>query len=223
MKLSQSQIQYLDNYVQKSGIKWFDLKIELTDHMIGKTEEILTRIPDLDFEEAVKKAKLTFGSKGFRPIILEKTKQIERQFYKDVFMHFKSFFTIPKIIITVLITLFLFGLYPRLMDKDLFFTSLIGVLFICAILFFFNAYKRKKLKNNLSLTLSHMLQFSTLINSIAIFLHFAYSIFKNDLVKGNNYVFFISIWLVMFLIALSIENVSKKIYANQKRMYYKYL
>jgi len=95
MKLSQSQIQYLDNYVQKSGIKWFDLKIELTDHMIGKTEEILTRIPDLDFEEAVKKAKLTFGSKGFRPIILEKTKQIERQFYKDVFMHFKSFFTIP--------------------------------------------------------------------------------------------------------------------------------
>ena len=194
MKLSQSQIQYLDNYVQKSGIKWFDLKIELTDHMIGKTEEILTRIPDLDFEEAVKKAKLTFGSKGFRPIILEKTKQIERQFYKDVFMHFKSFFTIPKIIITVLITLFLFGLYQR-----------------------------KKLKNNLSLTLSHMLQFSTLINSMAIFLNFAYSIFKNDLVKGNNYVFFISIWLVMFLIALSIENVSKKIYANQKRMYYKYL
>ena len=68
-----------------------------------------------------------------------------------------------------------------------------------------------------------MLQFSTLINSMAIFLNFAYSIFKNDLVKGNNYVFFISIWLVMFLIALSIENVSKKIYANQKRMYYKYL
>ncbi len=28
-KLSREEIQYIDQYVQKSGIKWFDLKVEL--------------------------------------------------------------------------------------------------------------------------------------------------------------------------------------------------
>lgn len=223
MKLTKEEIQYIDQYVQKSGIKWFDLKVELVDHLTHKTENVLNQNPNLDFKEALYQAKLSFGSKGFKPIILEKTKQIERRFFKDVFRYFKSFFTVPKIIITVAITLFLIGMYTRLKDKDLFFISLIGVLFICAIVFFFNAYKRKKLNNNLSLTLSHMLQFSSLINTMVILLNLGYSILRNDLIKDNNYIFFICIWLVMFLIALSIENVSKKIYANQKRLYFKYL
>ena len=81
MKLTIDQIQYIDTYVEKSGIEWFDLKIELVDHLADAAAQILEDNPKLPFEDAVTKAKIAFGTKGFRPLITNRTKQIEKSFY----------------------------------------------------------------------------------------------------------------------------------------------
>jgi hypothetical protein len=44
MKLTTEQIEYVENYIISKDIKWYELQVELTDHMVtsmegfGKTE-----------------------------------------------------------------------------------------------------------------------------------------------------------------------------------------
>ena len=34
MKLTPKQIEYVSNYIKSFDIKWYELQVELTDHMI---------------------------------------------------------------------------------------------------------------------------------------------------------------------------------------------
>jgi predicted ThiF/HesA family dinucleotide-utilizing enzyme len=43
MKLTAEQIEYVENYIISKDIKWYELQIELTDHMITSMEEFWKR------------------------------------------------------------------------------------------------------------------------------------------------------------------------------------
>ena len=50
MKLTAEQIDYLSNYVKSFDIKWYELQVELTDHMVISMEEIWVKDPELTFQ-----------------------------------------------------------------------------------------------------------------------------------------------------------------------------
>lgn len=225
MTLQQEHIQIIDNYIEKSGIVWLDLKLELVDHFVLKVEDTLSHHPELDIHAAIHKVKLGFGPKGFTPIINERRKHIEKQFFKSVFKHFKSFVTLPKIIFTLLLTYGLIRSYSLIAarDKEWFFIGLIMVLFFASVNFIFNAYNRRKIANSKLLVLHHMQQFSSLANTLAAGLNLLYIILKKDFLEHNNYMLFISIWVIMFLFSVSIEVISKQIFKQQQSIYSKYI
>jgi hypothetical protein len=41
MKLTNQQIQYISDYIASQDIKWYELQVELTDHMISSMEEFM--------------------------------------------------------------------------------------------------------------------------------------------------------------------------------------
>ncbi|WP_028282471.1 hypothetical protein [Olleya marilimosa] len=222
MKLTKEQIQYIDTYVEKSGIEWFDLKIELVDHLANATAQILEDNPKLPFEDAVTKAKIAFGTKGFKPLITNRTKQIEKSFYKRVFKYLLSFFSLPKIIITVALMYVLVSLYKVLENKENFLFSLVGVLFVFTILSFWWSYRRKTIDNKKHLSLSYMQSVSQFVNLLAQLFSLSLTLFKSSLIEGQGALWFIVLWVISFLFCIASEVVSRKIYKDQKSLYYQY-
>lgn len=223
MKLTKDQIQFIDTYLEKSGITWFDLKLELVDHFVTKIEAILTDQPNLNITEAIHRVKLEFGTKGFRPIIVEKTKHIEKQFFKDVFKFFIAFFSIPKILITILLTFILNTLYLYIEIKEIFFLGLISILFLFSFYSMYKSFRRRSINNKKHLTLQHMFQFATVTNSLAIIINSLYSFAEKSLLNDEGTMLFTVLWLVVFLFTISIEHASNKIYKKQKLLYTNYI
>ena len=222
MKLTIDQIQYIDTYVEKSGIEWFDLKIELVDHLADAAAQILEDNPKLTFEDAVTKAKIAFGTKGFRPLIANRTKQIEKSFYKRVLKYLLSFFSLPKIIITVALMYVLINLFNVIEVKEGFFSSLVGVLFAFTILSFWLSYRRKTIDNKKHLSLSYMQSVSLFVNMLAQLFSFSLTLFKSSFIEGQGALWFIVLWVIAFLFCIASEVVSRQIYKDQKALYYQY-
>jgi hypothetical protein len=51
MKLSAEEINYVFNYVASHDIKYYELQVEFTDHMVTSMEEIWTEDPKLTFHQ----------------------------------------------------------------------------------------------------------------------------------------------------------------------------
>ncbi len=67
MKLTEKQITYIENYIKSFDIKYYEVYMEILDHMILSVEDLLDNNKEVTFEEAVVKAKVEgFGKKGFR-------------------------------------------------------------------------------------------------------------------------------------------------------------
>ncbi|WP_338376096.1 hypothetical protein [uncultured Flavobacterium sp.] len=101
MKLSYEQIQHIENYINKNDIKYYEVYMEILDHMILSVEDILEKDKEISFEDAVVKAKVEgFGKKGFRGMMEEKQKMAQKQASKNNFKRIKEYFTFPKIVLT---------------------------------------------------------------------------------------------------------------------------
>lgn len=102
MKLTKEQISYIEKYINKNDIKYYEVYMEILDHMILSVEDILEKDKEISFEEAVVKAKVEgFGKKGFRGMMEEKQKLAQKQASKDNFKRIKEYFTFPKIVLTI--------------------------------------------------------------------------------------------------------------------------
>ena len=72
MALSKQQIDELFIFTEKKFVKWYDLQLELVDHLANKIEEELEQNPNTNLETALKKVYATFGIFGFARIVSEK-------------------------------------------------------------------------------------------------------------------------------------------------------
>ena len=102
MKLNRIQITYIENYIKQNDINYYEIYMEILDHMILSVEDILEKNPAKNFEDAVLIAKVEgFGrNKGFRGLLREKLKLAQKQARKDNFSRIKAYFTFPKIVLT---------------------------------------------------------------------------------------------------------------------------
>jgi hypothetical protein len=115
MKLNKEQIQSIDAYLQRSGVSYLDIRMELLDHYIEAVEEKLTTT-ELSFDEALMEVTVAFGNsiqerhllnkdktivlfsgifsnnKGFKELEEEKRKQIKKQYFKQCIQQLKENF-----------------------------------------------------------------------------------------------------------------------------------
>ena len=102
MKLTEEQITYIENYIKSFDIKYYEVYMEILDHMILSVEAILEENKEITFEDAVLKAKVDgFGKKGFRGMMDEKLKLAQNQARKQNNKMIKEYFTFPKVVMTV--------------------------------------------------------------------------------------------------------------------------
>ena len=163
MKLTAEQITYIENYIKSFDIKYYEVYMEILDHMILSVEAILEENKEITFEDAVLKAKVEgFGKKGFRGMMDERLQLAQKQARKENNKMIKEYFTFPKIVMTIAVFVGYF-LFLMFFDEPRKAHAIIST----ALMFFgFSQYlyfkKFQKIKNFYILK-THMLNFASML------------------------------------------------------------
>ena len=108
MKLTTEQIEYVSNYIKSFDIKWYELQVELADHMVTSMEEIWEKDPELTFHQVKQYAENYFGRNGFKVIEEERTQILRKEFRESQWKIVAEYLKFPKIIGSIL---FVFIIY----------------------------------------------------------------------------------------------------------------
>ena len=100
-KLTDPQIEALYKFTRKHYVEWYDVQIELVDHLANGIENQWKEDPNLSFESALATVFKKFGVFGFSDVIEQKTKALNKFYRNQIWKYFKDFFRLPKIIATL--------------------------------------------------------------------------------------------------------------------------
>jgi hypothetical protein len=101
MKLNEKQIADLMLFTKKHLVEYYDVQLELVDHLANDIEHVWQEYPKLTFDEAKQKAFKKFGIFGFQDVVEKKQKAMRKHYWKMFGEIFISFFKIPKILMTL--------------------------------------------------------------------------------------------------------------------------
>lgn len=145
MELSKEQIERLYRFTREHYVEWYDLQTELVDHLAFAIEEQWAKNPKLSFEEALQVEFKKFGVFGFMDVVEKRQTALGKKYNKIVWHHFKGFFKVPQIILTVGMVAGLFGLVKLIYFPE-FFTTFFMTGFVFLLITIFLQKKKRKEK-----------------------------------------------------------------------------
>ena len=87
-QLTQEQIESLFAFTRKKYVRWYDVQVELVDHLASSIEEEMQKDKNLSFEKALDKVYARFGIFGFAKIVQEKeasmAKTVKKAWWKEL-------------------------------------------------------------------------------------------------------------------------------------------
>jgi hypothetical protein len=150
MQLSEEQVQFLYAFTNKKGVQWYDLQLELVDHLACRIEEEMTANSSLGFEAALDKVYKGFGLFGFAKVIQEKHKQIQRMSKKIWWEAVLSYLKWPKISLVLLVSFILWQL-PMKIEPTFLMWGFAGIYFFISLAFLVYVLKTEKMRRKLLL------------------------------------------------------------------------
>jgi len=110
MKLTALQIDHLFTFTRQHYVEWYDLQSELVDHLANAIESQWEKNPKVTFDEALTIEFKKFGVFGFMDVVEKRQAVLRKKYNGVVWEHIKGFFGIPKIVLTIAMTLVLFSI-----------------------------------------------------------------------------------------------------------------
>ncbi len=138
--LTNEQIEQLYTFCRKHSVRYYDVQVELVDHLANAIEEKMAGNPLLSFEDALTQVHKSFGIRGFAPVIAEKQKAVDRQNRRLLWHLFKQQFGWPKILLAMMIFTVCYSLL-QLSSALYFVIGAIGSLLVVTIIMLANAHK----------------------------------------------------------------------------------
>ncbi len=145
-QLSKAQTDSLFDFVKKHYVEWYDLQLELVDHLATDIENIMDKNPNINFEQARDIAFKKFGITGFYDVIKAKTWATQKHIFRTLVKEMISVVLSLKIIFFVGLWLLLYKLFiyfPKI-NEYIFFTVYSILLFFSMIIAI--RYRNKKIK-----------------------------------------------------------------------------
>jgi hypothetical protein len=143
-KVNQEQIDRLYRFTREHFVEHYDLQTELVDHLSNAIEAQWQENPKLSFEEALQKEFKKFGVFGFSDVVEKRQNALNKRYYKFIWEHFKEFFKLPKIILTLSLMGILFQTLRVIPFKEAF-VSILVISFIVYFMYWqFKIYRLRK-------------------------------------------------------------------------------
>ena len=146
MKLNEQQINQLYLFTRWHFVEWYDLQSELVDHLANSIEDRWKENPKLTFEEALELEFKKFGIFGFMDVVDERRRFLSKKYSRIIWKHYKEFFRLPKIILTVSSMYFLYFLSEKLQDSQYLYLSILAVIGVVFTVESRKIHKAQKLK-----------------------------------------------------------------------------
>ena len=146
MKLTSQQIDQLYLFTRQHYVEWYDLQSELVDHIANAIEKQIEENPNRAFEEALKIEFKKFGVFGFMDVVEKRQAVLGKKYNSLVWQHFKDFFGIPKIVLTIAMTLLLFCFLKISSFNEWILISLYFMLITFSFYEIYKSYKSQKIK-----------------------------------------------------------------------------
>ena len=150
MKLTPQQIEQLYQFTRQHYVEWYDLQTELVDHLANSIETQWQENPKISFDDALQVEFKKFGVFGFMTVVEERQVVLGKKYNKLVWQHFKSFFTIPKIIGTATV----FAILVQLLLKFEHAYLIVSSLFVLSTFLFWIGIVKMSRKNKREMKLS---------------------------------------------------------------------
>lgn len=90
--LTQEQIDTLFTFCNKKYVRYYDVQVELIDHLATAIEEKMKTSPGLSFEDALQATYKSFGIFGFAKVVQEKTEALKTGYNKQIWDGIKENF-----------------------------------------------------------------------------------------------------------------------------------
>lgn len=101
--ITEAQYESLFAFCRKHYVQYYDVQVELVDHLSEAIEEKMKENPKLSFEEALDNVYAGFGIKGFADIVATRMEMVSKRGRQQKWKLFFSYFTVPKIAMTLCI------------------------------------------------------------------------------------------------------------------------
>jgi hypothetical protein len=153
MELTKEQIQFIDHRLEKEGIKYWDVRIEVLDHVVSEVEEKLkAENTQYEFKAIVQKAfvalgwRNNFNAGGFDDVNKQGWKNASKGYRKIYYQGFIDFF--KNYLNLLVLGVFLLGIYflSEVLLHKTFLKISYGVFFLPIVLYFsafFKTWKKK--------------------------------------------------------------------------------
>ena len=225
--LSLEQIEFLFTFCRKHFVYYYDVQIELVDHLANAVEEEIKADPKISFEKALEKVHQSFGVMGFAPLVTEKQKMAEKQSRKLFWMLFKEQFKWPKVITFFVLSAIMFYIFSAQAFLMKWFLAVIVLLswpvFLFGILrlqLIIRRSGKKFLVMNFSLISSLILLPTYLINFSHLFKEVSFLNYtpENILIPGMS--IFLSVYVITIIAVLqTFSSVRNSLYLNYPEVF----
>ncbi|MGG5576747.1 hypothetical protein ACPDHL_05305 [Myroides sp. C15-4] len=106
--LSPLETEELHRFVRQHYVEFYDVELELVDHLAHDIEAQWAKDATVSFEQALQIAFKKFGIFGFSDVVEVKVNRLTKVYIKMMLKQLMSFFTLPKIIFSIALYLILF-------------------------------------------------------------------------------------------------------------------
>ena len=145
MKLKPSQIQQLYTFTQKHFVEHFDVQTELVDHLANAIEAHWKKHPKDTFETVLQLEFKKFGVMGFSELVEKKHNALYKKYWLEVWQVFKSYFKLPKIVMSLALIIILYYTLKIIPFKNYFIIATIISFFITLVFKLIKLYQNKKM------------------------------------------------------------------------------
>lgn len=219
MKLTAEQIKYVSNYVKSFDIKWYELQVELTDHMVTSMEEIWEKDPELSFHQVKQYAEDKFGRNGFKAIENERKNILQKEYNSNQRKMIATYLNFPKIIGSVLLVIVIYKTSFYFENTTKFIFGLFSILFVFGVPMIYQYIKYRKIEGKRFLAIEYCLAHISLMIFPQVGMNLC-NVLKEE-IQMNHLVLlsFICFWVLGLLFCITGIHLNNKIVATIKKQY----
>lgn len=213
-ELTKEQVAQLFEFTRKHYVEYYDVQVELVDHLASSIETEMEQNPVFSFDEALNNVFGSFGIFGFDGIEVEKANSVRKQQTKLWQKTFLSLFKWPNLIKSLILFYIIHFLFSFLPIEG---GSLFIGLFLALTSFFYlikeGLYVRKNLKKKLVLINQRFQYIGVFYAPI-----YLYQLLGKWLTQQN--VWWVSlIFTILILELIAYQITSKKVFKEARELY----
>ena len=163
MKLTTQQIEYVENYIESRDIKWYELQVELTDHMVSSMQEFWAKDPELSFEQVKENTFKKFTKPELKAIEKERKQILVEEYNKQQRKMVGTYFKFPKIMGCILLVIISFKVSFYFANPSKYIIALFLSSYILAIPMLYFFHKNRKIDGKRFLAIETLHPYLTLI------------------------------------------------------------